>query len=124
LSAGIDPDHVVEMFADFGPVLVRRMFGGAGIYRDGLMFGLVSGGLIYLKADAESVPAFEREGSKPFEYVTKRGRRGVMSYWRLPERLYDDPADLAHWSRQAFSAAQRAARERPGKPAARKKRRG
>jgi len=67
------------------------MFGGAGIYADGTMFALVADGVIYLKADELSTPAFERENLPPFTYETKDGRRGVMSYRRMPERLYDDP---------------------------------
>ena len=59
----------------FGPVTVRRMFGGAGIYADGTMFALVADGVIYLKADEQNVPAFEREQLEPFTYATKDGRR-------------------------------------------------
>jgi DNA transformation protein len=95
------------MFAAFGAVSVRRIFGGAGLYADGVMFGLVSDGQIYLKADAATVPAFEREGCTPFEYGTKAGKRAVMSYWRLPDRLYDDPDALAQWAKRALAAAQR-----------------
>src|SRR6516162_6918263 len=69
------------------------MFGGAGIYAEGRMFALVSGGVIYLKADAHNAPAFEREQLAPFTYATRTGRRGVMSYRRMPDRLYDDPQE-------------------------------
>jgi DNA transformation protein len=100
-----DPDHIAELFAGFGPVKVRRMFGGAGIYADGKMFALAYDGVIYLKADQHTVPAFEREGSSPFSYTTGDGRRAVMSYWRLPERLYDDPDELARWAGEALRTA-------------------
>src|SRR5262245_63599789 len=83
------------------------MFGGAGIYADGTMFGLVADGVIYLKADDLNAPAFERENLPPFTYETKDGKRGVMSYRRMPERLYDDPDELATWARDALAAAQR-----------------
>src|SRR4051812_35611150 len=83
------------------------MFGGAGIYADGTMFALVADGVIYLKADERSTPAFERENLPPFTYATKDGKRGVMSYRRMPERLYDDPDELATWARAALAAAQR-----------------
>ena len=59
------------MFAAFGPVAVRRMFGGAGIFADGLMIALVSEGAIYLKADDSTIPQFEREGLRPFTYTAK-----------------------------------------------------
>ena len=95
------------------------MFGGAGIYAGDVMFGLVSDDLIYLKADADTVPAFEREKCAPFQYTTKKGKRAVMSYWRLPDRLYDDPIELAQWAKQAIAVARENAVKKPAakKPA-------
>ena len=101
------PDDIQELFSVFGVVAVRRMFGGAGIYADGTMFGLVADGVIYLKADERNATAFKRENLPPFTYETKDGKRGVMSYRRMPERLYDDPDELATWARAALAAAQR-----------------
>jgi DNA transformation protein and related proteins len=95
----VAPDDIRELFCVFGPVEVRRMFGGAGIYAEGRMFALVSDGVIYLKADAHNALAFEREQLEPFTYATRTGRRGVMSYRRMPDRLYDDPDELAIWAR-------------------------
>jgi len=116
-----DPDHIRELFAAFGPVQVRRMFGGAGLYADGVMFGLVSDGLIHLKADAATVLRFEAEDCRPFDYGTRAGRRAVMSYWRIPDRLYDDPDALAQWARQALEAAQRAGKRRSAAGSTRRK---
>jgi DNA transformation protein and related proteins len=116
----LDPDTIQELFAGFGAVSVRRMFGGAGLYADGVMFGLLSDGQIFLKADAGSVPAFEREGCAPFAYATKTGKRAVMSFWRLPDRLYDDPDELAQWARTALSVAHRSAAAKPKKLAKRR----
>ena len=65
-------------------------------------------GVIYLKADEATVPAFEAEGLAPFAYQAKGGTRAVMSYWRMPDRLYDDPDELAGWARDALGAAGRA----------------
>jgi DNA transformation protein and related proteins len=103
----VTPDDIQELFSAFGVVAVRRMFGGAGIYADGTMFALVADGVIYLKADELSTPVFERENLPPFTYETKDGKRGVMSYRRMPERLYDDPDELAIWAHAALAAAQR-----------------
>jgi DNA transformation protein len=103
----VDAEAIRELFAVFGPVTVRRMFGGAGIYADSTMFALVADGVIYLKADEQNLPAFEREQLEPFTYATKDGRRGVMSYRRMPDRLYDDPDELATWARAALAAAGR-----------------
>jgi DNA transformation protein len=108
-AGNVEADHIRELFAAFGPVTVRRMFGGAGIFADGVMFALVADETIYLKADDRTVPDFEREKSAPFSYGARAGRRVVMSYWRLPDRLYDDPDELAAWARSALAAAHRAA---------------
>jgi DNA transformation protein len=103
-----DGEHLRELFASFGPVSVRRMFGGIGVYADGLMFALVAEGIVYLKADDETIPAFERERSAPFSYVGRNGRSVSLSYWRLPDRLYDDADTLAEWARAAVATARRA----------------
>ncbi len=107
----MDPEFIHELFAPFRPVTVRRMFGGAGLFCEGLMFGLVFDGAIYLKVDEASIPEFEREGSKPFVYTRAKspGRigRASLSYWRLPERLYDDPDELAAWAGRALAIAER-----------------
>ena len=103
----MSPDDIQELFSSFGQVSVRRMFGGAGIYADGTMFALVARGVIYLKVDEHNTPAYERENLPPFTYETKDGKRGVMSYRRMPDRLYDDPDELAGWARAALAAAEK-----------------
>jgi DNA transformation protein len=106
----MDAAHVQDLFAGFGPVDVRRMFSGAGVFADGMMFALIVRDVIYLKADDATMAAFEGEGSQPFSYTTSKGKqakRVIMSYWRLPERLYDEPEDLAQWAREALAAAHR-----------------
>ena len=106
----MDAEFIQELFAQFGPVTVRRMFGGAGIYCDSLMFGLVFDGAIYLKADETSIPDFEREGCRPFVY-SRKSTGGVVEhslpYWRLPERLYDDPDELAIWAKRSLAIQER-----------------
>jgi DNA transformation protein len=105
----VAPEDIRELFATFGAVTVRRLFGGAGVYAEETMFALVHDGVIYLKADAHNAPAFEREHLPPFTYATRGGKRGVMSYRRMPDRLYDDPDALAAWAREALAAARRGA---------------
>jgi DNA transformation protein len=116
----VDADFIRELFSQFEPVHIRRMFGGAGLYAGEVMFGLVSDGQIYLKADADTMAAFERENCAPFQYATKGGKRAVMSYWRLPDRLYDDPAELAQWARLALGVARNRAARKPAKLARKK----
>jgi DNA transformation protein len=107
IAAAVDSEHIRDIFSKFGPVTVRRMFGGAGIYADGVMFALVAGGVIYLKVGEETMPAFEREGLEAFSYESK-GRRAAMSYRRMPDRLYDDPDELSQWAAAALVEARRA----------------
>jgi DNA transformation protein len=109
----MDAEDIREMFAGFGPVSVRRMFGGAGVFVDGTIFALIVDGVIYLKTDAENAAMFEREGLEPFSYARRDGERAVMSYRRMPDRLYDDPDELAAWARAAHGAALRAAAGKP-----------
>jgi DNA transformation protein and related proteins len=109
-----DPEYIRDLFAGFGPVSVRRMFSGAGIFADGLMFALVVREVIYLKVDDATIPAFQREGMGPFTYTVNGGTRGIKSYWRMPDRLYDDPDELARWAQTAFAIARRKAAAGPG----------
>lgn len=99
------PDDIVELFSVFGPVTVRRMFGGAGIYADGTMFGLIADRVIYLKTGDSNAAMFEREQLVPFTFSKRTGERVVTSYRRMPDRLYDDPDELAVWARAALAAA-------------------
>jgi len=107
----LDLEFIRELFSQFRPVAVRRMFSGAGIFAEGLMFGLIVREVIYLRVDDALIPDFEREGSEPFTYVrgesTGRPSRHALPYWRLPERLYDDPEELAIWAARAFAVAER-----------------
>src|ERR1700722_9056451 len=107
----MDSEFIVELFAPFGRVTIRRLFGGAGLFAEGLMLGLVFDGAIFLKVDDASIPDFEREGSVPFVYARAKspGRVGrhSLSYWRLPERLYDDPDELVSWAQRALAIAER-----------------
>src|ERR1044072_5611738 len=105
----MDADSIRELFSEFGPVDVRRMFGGQGIFVAARMIALISREVIPLKADAETIPDFEREGLGPFTYATKDGEHKLTSYWRMPERLYDDAEELAQWARRAHAVALRAA---------------
>jgi DNA transformation protein len=105
----MDRDFLVELFAGFGPVTIRRMFSGYGVSADGTNFSLVLRGAIYLRADERTIPRFEAEGSRPFQYEARGKVRMINSYWQLPERLYDDPDEVTEWARAAHAAAERAA---------------
>jgi DNA transformation protein and related proteins len=106
----MDQDAIAEMFSAYGPIQSKRMFSGFGLYSEGVCFCLVlRGGEFYFKVDETSAPRFEAEGCKPFSYSQRRSGKVVTvnSFWQMPERLYDDPDELADWTRQAVAVALR-----------------
>lgn len=110
----MDRDFLTDLFSDFGPVTICPMFSGFGISADGINFALALRAGLYFRADDQTIPQFEAEGSKPFQYQTRAKTVIVNSYWQLPARLFDDPEELTGWARAALAAAQRAAlRKRP-----------
>jgi DNA transformation protein and related proteins len=112
----MDRDFLTDLFSGFGPVTLRRMFSGYGISVDGTNFALALRAGLYFRADEETIPQFQAEGSKPFQYQQRSTAKVVTvnSYWELPARLFDDQEELAGWARAALAAAQRAAlRKRP-----------
>jgi len=104
----MDADGLTELFEPFGPVTVRRMFGGSGVYVDGLCFALALNGEVYIKTDAEIRGAFEAAGSQPFVYLA-RGKPTTVSYFRLVAEAYDDADALKRCAALGLAAAQRAA---------------
>jgi DNA transformation protein and related proteins len=110
----MDREFLIDLFADFGPVTIRKMFSGYGISADGTNFALALRAGLFFRADEQTIPSFEAEGSKPFQYQTRAKTVTVNSYWQLPARLFDDSEELAQWAKAALAAAQRAAaKKRP-----------
>ena len=104
---------VLENLRFFGPVTTRRMFGGWGIYRDGVFFALIAGDTLYFKSDDENRAQFERASPGPFVFE-KKGERIVTHYFAVPEDAFEDPQVMAKWARLGYAAALRAAkRPRP-----------
>ena len=108
-------DYLTERLEPLGPITWRRMFGGAGVYCDGLFFAIVADDQLYLKVDDETRPAFEGEELEPFTYETAKGVKGVMSYHAAPDGALDDDETLLDWSQMALGAALRAARKKTKK---------
>lgn len=104
----MDREFLIDLFADFGPVTIRKMFSGYGISADGTNFALALRAGLFFRADEVTIPDFEAEGSRPFQYSTRAKTVTVNSYWELPARLFDDSVELAQWARAALAAAQRA----------------
>jgi DNA transformation protein len=107
-------DYVLELMAGWAPVSARRMFGGHGLYREGLMFALIADDQLYFKTDAANAAQFERAGSRPFVYESKE-RTVQMSYWSAPEGCLESPAEMGEWCQSAYAAALRAHAVKPVK---------
>ncbi|MCJ8143249.1 TfoX/Sxy family protein [Ancylobacter sp. A5.8] len=119
----MDAAAIEDAFAAFGPVRVRAMFGGSGIYADGLMIAICVDGQIYLKADPALAQSLREAGGHAFTYE-KQGKPVTMGFWSLPESALDDGDELASLAARALSVARAAAvartvprrRGRPGNP--------
>lgn len=110
--------YLRDLFTELGPVSLRKMFGGQGLYHDGVIIGLVIGDELFLKTDAVTRSAFEQAGGAPFTYQGK-GKPVVMSYLSPPAEAMESAQSMAPWARLAFEAA---ARKRAGeKPAAKRR---
>jgi DNA transformation protein and related proteins len=112
----MDREFLLDLFSHFGPVAIRRMFSGFGISADGTNFALALRAGLYFRADERTIPQFEAEGSKPFQYQTRTKTITVGSYWQLPARLFDEPEELTEWAKAALAAAQRAALKKRARP--------
>ncbi len=114
----MDRDYLIDLFSEFGPVVLRRMFSGYGIFADGVNFAMALRAGIIFRVDEMTIPRYEAEGAKPFQYETRNKTVVVKSYRHLPERLYDDPEELAvmgargRWQRRSAPPPKSRARKR------------
>lgn len=106
-------EYVNELFEPFGPVSIKSMFGGYGIFRDDLMFGLIADSTLYLKVDEGNLPDYEALHLNPFEYNSKNRKTVAMSYYRIPDSCMDNSRELLPWARKAWEAARRAQAKKP-----------
>ncbi len=100
--------YVVELMQSIGPVHAKHMFGGHGIFLEGLMFGLVADSVLYLKADKETEHEFKTKGLEAFTYI-KKNKEFKMSYFQAPEEIFEDSAAMNSWATKAYNAALRVA---------------
>lgn len=102
-------EFVKDQMAPLGPIVSRRMFSGAGLYCDGVIFALILRDTLYFKVDDQNRASYQAEGLSPFRY-SQRGRTvEIGAYWQAPERLLDDVDEMVEWARAALAAGQRAA---------------
>ena len=104
-------DHIADQLRAFGPVTVRRMFSGAGLFRGGLMFGLISRDVLHFKVGDANRGAYLAAGAKPFTYRRLGSDALLTSYYEVPAAVLDDSDALVAWARGAHAAALAAKRE-------------
>jgi DNA transformation protein and related proteins len=113
-------DYVLEQLEPFGGVTARRMFGGQGLFKGGLMFAIISDGELFFKVDDSNRPDFEAINSQPFTYDKKGGKTASLSYWYVPEEIIEDTDDLKEWAGKAYAVAVKARKATEAKPKARR----
>jgi DNA transformation protein len=101
-----------EQLAPLGRVSLRRMFGKSGVFCDGVMIGMVTDNTLYFRVDDDNRETFKEAQSFPPLNYAKRGSTIDLSFWRVPERLFDEPDELIDWARAALAAAHRVAAKR------------
>jgi DNA transformation protein and related proteins len=106
-----------EQLEPLGRITLRRMFSGGGLYCDGVIFALILRDTLHFKVDEVNRAAYQAEGMEPFSYEAQGKRREIGAYWRVPERLFDEPDEMLDWARAALAAGRRAeAGKKPRKP--------
>ena len=101
-----------EQLEPLGRISLRRMFGKTGVFCDGVMLGMVTDNMLYLRVDGQNREAFKEAASSPPLNYAKKGETIDLSFWRAPERLFDEPDELVAWARIALAAARRVAAKR------------
>lgn len=109
----MDDDDLRDIFSPFGTVAIRRMFGGKGIYVDGVIVALIVDGELLLKADPESRAAFAEAGARQWTYEAAGGKTAAMPYWSVPDAALDDPDLMRGWAGLAVDAGRRAPPKKP-----------
>ena len=93
---------VKDQLSEFGEVEFKNMFGGIGIFKDGLMFAKIGGDVFRLKVDDSNKQQFEDKGMKP--YFSKKKKKG-KPYWEVPQEVLEDRSELSKWAEQSFNIA-------------------
>jgi len=109
-------DYVLDQLKNVGGVTARAMFGGFGIYKGGIMFGLIAEKGLYFKADDGNRPDFEAKKSEPFVYESAGRKPVAMSYWRVPDDVLEDGDTLKDWALKAYDAALKKRKEDGTRP--------
>jgi DNA transformation protein len=100
-------DYVTDQLAGWADVSVRKMFGGAGLYCEGVMFGLIADDVAYLKVDDSNRDDFVKAGASAFNPYPEKGKTAVMSYYEVPADVLEKPDELAKWAQRSLIIAKK-----------------
>ncbi|MEO1701924.1 MAG: TfoX/Sxy family protein [Pseudomonadota bacterium] len=104
----MDDEFLHDLFSSVGPITIKRMFGGQGIYADGMIIAAVQSGRIMVKGDDQCAPAYESAEMIRWAYENpKSGNATLMPYWQVPDSALDDPEEMSRWAHMALGAARR-----------------
>jgi DNA transformation protein len=103
--------YVTEQLSGWAEVSVRRMFGGAGLYREGTMFAVIAEDVAYLKADDSNRADFLRAGSAPFEPYPEKIKTTIRTYFEIPGDVLENPDELAQWAERSWLVARKRKRK-------------
>lgn len=98
-------DYILDQLSEFGEVEIKRMFGGVGLFHQGLMFGKIGGDIFRLKVDSENKQDYIDHGMQP--YYSEKKKKG-MPYWEVPANILEHKTTLAEWAKKSYEAAVRA----------------
>ena len=98
-------DYLADVLTTLGKLETKRVFGLDGIKFDGVLLGFVIDEQLFLRTDVESCGDYVAEGGAPYTFSKRSGAKIITSYYRLPDRLYDEPEELVRWAHRARAAA-------------------
>ena len=100
-------DYILyDVLGGMSGITSRGMFGGFGLYKEGIFFGIITNNTLYFKVDEENKPLYEEYGSTPFQYE-KKGETVALSYWEVPLAILESPQDIENWVNEACEAQKR-----------------
>ena len=106
-------DYVTrDVLAGIRGITTRAMFGGWGIYKDGLFFALIAEDRLFFKVDESNLADYQRQNSKPFVYHAPGGKAMKMSYWELPESVAENKQAVREWVDRAVAVAKKAKKKK------------
>ncbi len=97
--------YVLDLLSELEKVTYRAMFGGYGIYLNGIIFAIIADDELYFKVDQTSIDMYKKYNSEPFSYTTKNGKKAVMSYWQVPCSVLEDDKTILEYAKAAYNAS-------------------